>query len=152
MAKSQRQILRTIAGLLALSFLVAGCESDGPEFAGGETTTYVEATLEVEDRSDTQFRALTSPGTVNLQLTELRVRDAESAELLEGYGLGVSIGLPSSADPTVCQVTFSKLLNEGESFSVYAREGLFCVVGFRPSDQPQETVVRYLLTLTGTFS
>jgi hypothetical protein len=151
MRHASRHLFRPAVVLCSL-LLITACETDGPEFADGETTSFIEGTLELGQISDTHVRALTKAGTVSLQLSEVVARDAESGNPLENYIFGVSVGLPNSEDETICQITFSKFLSEEQSFSVYAREGLFCVVTFRPPDQPQETIVRYLITLSGAFS
>lgn len=158
-AKTRKKTMRHIfinliltAGLLMGLLVFTGCESSGPEFANGETTSLIEGTLLLVETSDSHFQALTQSGTVNLELTDLTARNDEIDEVIEDYSLGVSVGLPAGDDAERCQVTFSKVLEKGESFSVYSREGIFCVVVFRPPEQAVEIVVSYLLTLSGAFS
>lgn len=145
------KLLTTTVLLIGLLVFTA-CESSGPEFANGETTSLIEGVLLPEETSDSHFQALTQAGTVNLELTDLMARNDAIDEVIENYTFGVSVGLPDPEDAERCQVTFSKTLQEGESFSVYSREGIFCVVVFRPPEETVEIVVSYLLTLSGAFS
>lgn len=144
--------LLTITVLLMGLLVFTACDSSGPEFADGETTSLIEGTLLLAETSDSHFRALTQSGTVNIQATEIMARIDEIGEVIGGFSLGVSVGLPAPGEEDRCQITFSKVLEEGESFSVYSREGIFCVVVFRPPEQAVETAVSYLLTLSGAFS
>ena len=144
---------RIVSRLLLMLFpLVAvGCQTDGPEFESGETRI-VEGHIEGDVVSHSSFFVITRSGTVSVQLTSLDTVDATTGEPIENPDLAVSVGQPSSADETVCQLTFSQLLEPGEAFSIYYPEGLFCIVGYRNPAAPTETVIDYVLTLTGAFS
>lgn len=144
--------LPTTMAVLLCSLILTACDTKGPEFADGETTSLIESILEVDEVSESHFRAITRAGTVNLEATDISATNAETGEVVNEYILGVSVGLPDPADETRCRVTFSNTLQQGESFSVYSQDGIFCVVVFRPPVQPAGTVVRYLLTLSGAFS
>lgn len=145
-----RPLIIAVLPLLALA--LTGCESDGPEFSTGETTTFIEGVLDLEETSDTHFRALSRGGTVNIEATDFTATLGPTGAVIEDYILGVSVGIPGADDETRCQITFSKTLDAGESFSVYAQDGIFCVATFRPPELEQETRVNYLLTLSGAFS
>ena len=138
--------------VLALSLALAACESDGPVFVDGETTSLIDDNLALGQTSNTHVRALAQGGTVSVEATDFTARSDETGEVLEGYLLGVSVGVPDPEDDTRCQITFTKTLAVGQSFSVYSREGAFCVVTFRPPDQNPAAAIRYLLTLSGAFS
>ena len=144
----------TITARVALGIAVAlalGCDSSGPEFAGGETRI-VEGRLDGETASKSDFFVITRSGTVSIQLTSLLVVDEETGEPIDIPGLGLSIGQPNSNDPTICQPTFSQFLEPGGSFAVFYPEGLFCVIAVRGPEGPIATVIDYVLTLTGAFS
>ena len=145
---------KLLVALIVIGFSLAltACETSGPEFVDGETTTLIDGSLPLDQTSSTHFRGLSRGGTVNVEATDFTARSGETGEVLEGYRLGVSVGLPDSEDDSRCQITFTKTLEVGESFSVYSREGLFCVVTFRPPELDPETAIRYLLTLSGAFS
>jgi hypothetical protein len=137
--------------LLLVPFLALGCDTGGPEFASGETRI-VEGHLEGEVLSASSFFLITQSGTVSIQLSTLVVVDVESGEPIENSDLAVSVGQPNPEDETICQATFSQLLEPGDAFSIFYPEGLFCVIGFRGPNAPTDTVVDYVLTLTGAFS
>jgi len=144
------QIL-TLISLLAWGITSLGCDSSGPEFIEGDTRI-IEGTLPVDVTSDTNFFAVTKLGTVNILASTIEALDPETGEPIADPVLSVSIGQPDPADATLCQLTFTQLLAEGDSFSVYFQENLYCVTVFRPVGSPGETVIHYALTLTGAFS
>lgn len=144
------KLLTTVA-LLVCGLAALGCESSGPEFASGNTRV-IEGVLEPEETSDSDFFAITSSGTVNILASTVEALDPETGEPIVDPLLGVSVGQPDAADASVCQLTFTQVLEEGESFSIYFIDGLFCLTIFRdPAAQP-ESVVNYVVTMTGAFS
>lgn len=144
------QIL-TLMALLLWGITSLGCDSGGPEFVAGDTRI-IEGTLPIDVTGDTNFFAVTKSGTVNILASTVEAADSETGEPIANPTLGVSIGQPNPDDPTLCQLTFSQTLLEGESFSVYSRDGLYCVTAFRPPGTLEQAVVTYVLTLTGAFS
>ena len=139
---------------IAVSLVLAlGCDSSGPEFASGETRL-IDGTLELDEVSESHFFAVTKSGTVGIEATTFIVTVTETGEVIEDATLGVSVCGPDPENETSCRLTFSQVLEQGESYSVYFREGVFCVTTLRPPGQPSatETVVNYLLTLSGAFS
>jgi len=142
----------TIIALFLSSLLFTGCESSGPEFADGETTSLIQGTLEQGQTSQIHLQAVTQTGTINIEATSFTVTLGETGEVLDNYPLGISVGQQDPTDGSRCQVTFSKTLLAGESFSVYSREGIFCMLTFRPPGLEAATTVEYLLTLSGAFS
>lgn len=150
----KRASYRRTFTLLALSiygWISLGCQSDGPEFVGGDTRI-VEGTLLSDEPSQSDFFVVTRVGTVNILASTLSVLNPITGEPVEDATLGVSVGQPNPEDAELCQLTFSKVLQEGESFSVYYQEGFFCLTVFRPADTQQGSLVNYVLTLTGAFS
>lgn len=145
----KRTLVLTI--LVVSGFATSGCDSSGPEFIGGDTRI-IEGTLLIDEASETEFFALVKAGTVNILASRVEGRFPETGEPVAIPSIAVSIGAPDPADATVCQLTFSKSLVEGESFSVFYREGFFCLSVFRLTGSPEETVYDYVLTLTGAFS
>ena len=145
------KLLIITASLLSV-LLLYGCESSPPEFGGGETTSLIEGKLEPGQNSQVHFQLVTQTGTINVEATNFTVTLPETGAVLDDYPLGVSVGQRNPVDETRCQVTFSKTLLAGESFSVYSREGIFCILTFRPPGLQPTTTVEYLLTLSGAFS
>lgn len=145
------KLLTVTASLLSV-LLLYGCESSPPEFGGGETISLIEGNLELGQTAQTHLQLVTQTGTINLEATSFTVTLPETGAVLDDYRLGVSVGQRDPADDTRCQVTFSKTLLAGESFSVYSREGIFCILTFRPPELEAATTVEYLLTLSGAFS
>jgi len=142
--------------LIMMALLLCGltslaCDSSGPEFVEGDTRI-IEGALPIDVTSDNNFFAVTKEGTVNILASTVMALDAETGEPIADPILGVSIGQPNPDDESLCQLTFSKPLGEGESFSVYFQDGLYCVTTFRPPETLQEAVVTYVLTMTGAFS
>jgi hypothetical protein len=144
--------LLTVTTSLLSALLLSGCESSPPEFGGGETTSLIEGNLELGQNTQIHLQVVTKTGTINIEATSFTVTLPETGAVLDDYRLGVSVGQRDPNDDTRCQVTFSKTLLAGESFSVYSREGLFCILTFRPPDFEAATTVEYLLTLSGAFS
>lgn len=144
--------LLMLLAVLMCSLSLTACESSGPEFVDGETTSLIQDSLEVDQVSNSHFQALTKSGTVTVEATNFTATHAGTGEVVQDYLLGVSVGLPNPENGNLCQVTSSKILEQGGSFSIYSREGLFCVVVFRSPEQRPGTVVTYLLTLSGAFS
>lgn len=151
MRPASLNLLMTMAVLLC-SLILTACETEGPEFADGETTSLIEGILEVGEVSESHFRAITRAGTVNLEATDISATSAGTGDVVNEYLLGVSVGQADPADATRCRITFSNTLQQGESFSLYSQGGIICVVTFRPPGQRVDAVVRYLLTLSGAFS
>lgn len=141
----------TLISLLAWGMTSLGCDSGGPEFIEGDTRI-IEGILPTDVTADTTFFAVTSAGTVNILASTINALDSETGEPIADPVLNVSIGQPDPADDTLCQLTFTRLLAEGDSFSVYFQDGLYCVTAFRSAGSQQEAVVSYVLTLTGAFS
>ena len=141
----------TMMALLLCGLTSLACDSSGPEFIVGDTRI-IEGVLPIGVTSDNNFFAVTKAGTVNILASTVLAVDAETGEAIEDPILGVSIGQPNPDDETLCQLTFSKILGEGESFSVYYSDGLYCVTTFRPPETLQGAVVTYVLTMTGAFS
>ena len=144
------RILTTMA-LLLVGVISLGCDSSGPEFIAGDTRI-IEGTLQLDITSDSNFFAVTKSGTVNILASTIEAADSETGEPIADPFLGVSVGQPNPDDETQCQLTFSQILQEGGSFSVYFNEGLYCVTAFRPPQTLQEAVVIYVLTMTGAFA
>ena len=137
--------------LLVSALTMLGCESSGPEFATGETRI-VEGILEADETSDSDFFVLTSEGTVNILASSIGARDPETGDPLEEPFLAVAIGQPNPEDETFCQLTFTQGLAEGDSFSVYFRDGLFCISVFRPNATLENAIYEYVITMSGAFS
>lgn len=143
--------LLTLMTLLIASLATLGCETDGPEFVTGDSRI-VEGSLQPEETLDSDFFALTRAGTVNIQASLIIGRNPETEELLEAPELGFGVGQPNPEDPAQCQLTFSQILSEGDSFSVYFREGLFCISTFRNPGALEGAIYEYVVTMTGAFS
>lgn len=148
---SYRQILPMLV-VLASGTWTLGCESDGPEFATGEDTRVFEGRLLATEELDTSFFALTSSGSVNIQATTIVGTLPVTGVPIEDPSLGVSVGAPNPDNETECQLTFSQALAEGDSYSVYFRDGLYCISVFRVPDSPESAEFDYVVTLTGAFS
>ena len=76
--------LLTLA-VLMLSLVLAACESDGPVFVDGESTTLIDGNLPPEQASNTHVRALAQGGTVSIEATDFTARSGNTGEVLEGY-------------------------------------------------------------------
>lgn len=137
--------------LLISALTTLGCESGGPEFVAGDTRIF-EGILESDELGDSDFFVVTSPGTVNILASSVAATIPETGEPIANPFLAVAVGQPNPEDETTCQLTFTQLLAEGDSFSVYFRDGLFCVSVFRPGDIPVDTLYAYVITMTGAFS
>ena len=146
------QQIFTLVALLAGSLSALGCEGDGPEFGSGESTRIVEGVLEPDEDSDSDFFALTNAGTVNILASSIVGTNPETGDPIVAPLLGVSVGQPDPANATLCQLTFSQFLSEGDSFSVYFRDGLFCISVFRNPGSLEGAVYDYVVTMTGAFS
>lgn len=144
--------LLSVTTLLLTGLLLTGCESSPPEFGDGETISLIEGKLEQGQNTQIHLQLVTQTGTINIEATSFSVTLGDTGEILDNYPLGVSVGQRDPVDETRCQVTFSKTLLAGESFSVYSREGIFCVLTFRPPEFEAATTIEYLLTLSGAFS
>ena len=140
-----------VSVLLVGALLTLGCESDGPEFIEGDTRI-IEGTLQAGTLSDTHFFVLTRTGTVNILASTVAAAAPETGVPIENPVLGVSIGQPNAEDQTVCQLTFSQALLEGDSFSVYYRDGAYCLTVFRGVGIPEAAELTYVVTLAGAFS
>jgi hypothetical protein len=151
MKRTQYPQSLSMVTLLLWGLTFPACDSSGPEFVEGDTRI-IEGALPIDVTSDNNFFAVTKAGTVSILVSTVEALDSETGEPVADPVLGVSIGQPNPDDETLCQLTFSKTLGEGESFSVYFRDGLYCVTTFRPPETLQEVVVTYVLTLTGAFS
>ena len=136
--------------LLTVGLLTFGCETDGPEFGSGDTRI-IEGRLESDENLDTEFFMVTRAGTINILATTIIGTNPETGGPIVAPLLGVSIGAPDPEDETACQLTFSQVLSEGESYSVYFREGLFCVSMFRNPGSIEGGIYDYVVTLTGAF-
>lgn len=145
----RRILTTTLCWVIGLSVL--GCQSDGPEFAGGDSRI-IEGTLEPEESSTTHFFALTRSGTVSILASTIEGRDPETEEPVDTPRLAFSVGAPRAEDETQCQSTFSKILAEGESYSVYFTDGAYCIVVFRTFDALTTTRYTYVIELSGAFS
>lgn len=137
---------------MAGGFAVLGCESDGPLFVGDEETRVIEGRLTIDEVRDTSFFALVREGTLNIQTTTILGIDPGTGEPIEEPSLGVAVGAPLPENNEECQLTFTQELGEGDSYSVYFRDGLYCVSVFRVPGTDETTVFDYVLTLTGAFS
>lgn len=147
---SDKSVLAVMA-LLVCGFMALACQSSGPEFVGGDTRV-VAGTLPTDVASETEIFAITTSGTVNIMATTIAAVDPESAEPIENPVLGVSVGQPVAAGEAQCQLTFSQILEESGSFSVFFSEGLFCITVFRAPGTPIDAVLTYVVTMTGAFS
>ena len=148
---SYRKSLLTVA-LMACGILTWSCESDGPEFAVGGDTRILEGRLMTDEESDTEFFALSREGTVSILASTIRGTDPESGEPIPEPSLAVSVGAPLPEDETQCQLTFSQVLEEGDSFSVFFRDGLYCLSVFRVPGVNEGAEYDWVVTLTGAFS
>jgi len=145
-----KQILISTA-LLWGSLTVLGCEGSGPEFVTGDTRI-VEGILETDEISDSDFFALTNAGTVNILASSIAGTNPETGGPIVAPILGIGVGQPSPEDPTVCQLTFSQILSEGDSFSIYFAEGLFCISIFRNPGSLEGAIYAYVVSMTGAFA
>lgn len=142
----RRLLLRQ--GLLAvISLLIFGCDSDGPEFADGEVLV-IEGTLD-ERSSRLHGFALTSSGTVNIELTRIAAIDRVTGQPGEPPLLSVAIGRPAGE---ICQRTLTRTLAQGNSFSVFLESRDYCLVAIGSSAVLATAIIEYTLTLDGAFS
>ena len=141
----------TAMTIMLIGFAALGCQSDGPMFLDGDTRI-IEGVLQTDQVSDTHFFTLTSSGTVNILATSVAAADPETGEPIENPLLGISVGGPDPANAEVCQLTFSQVVPEGGSFSVYFREGFFCVSVFRSVGLGETSILSYVVTMAGAFS
>ena len=141
----------TAGALVAFAIVFASCQTDGPEFLVGDTRI-IEGTLAPAEESQSDFFAVTRTGTVNILLSNYQPLDPETGNPWPDSTLGVSIGQPNPENQDLCRLTFSQTMEEGNSFSVYYRDGLYCISVFRLPGVPQGHVIHYTLTLTGAFS
>lgn len=137
--------------LLATSLLNLGCQTDGPEFGGGDTRIF-EGRLESEEQLDSDFFLVTRAGTINILATTIVGTVPETGGPIVAPLLGVGVGAPNPDDESQCQLTFSQILSEGDSYSVYFREGLFCVSILRNPGSIEGGIYDYVVTMTGAFS
>lgn len=136
--------------LFVCLIFVSGCESSGPEFIGGGDTQSFQGVLQAEDTSNRHSFVLTNEGTVRLELTQLFATDSETDQAIETPSIVISIGRLSELSE--CQITFSKVLVEGDSFSVRLDNTAYCLQVFRSSTMPVTSVVVYDLALLPSFS
>lgn len=136
--------------LFLCSILVLGCESSGPEFIGGGDTQSFQGVLEAEETSQRHSFVLTNEGTVRLELTELFATDPETDQPIETPSIVVSIGRLSELSE--CQITFSKVMAQSDSFSLRLDNAAYCLQIFRSSSMPVTSVVLYDLALFPSFS
>ncbi len=141
-----------LLGFSSLALLLPACNTDGPEFASGDNTRIIEGTLLSAEESDTEFFLLTRGGTVNILATAIAGRNPETGDPIVDPMLVVSIGSPNPENESVCQLTFSQVLEVGESFSVFYGDGLFCTSILRNPGTLENAEYDYVLTLTGAFS
>lgn len=134
--------------LISLVWLTAACsQSDGPEFAAGETLQF-NGILTTETLSRHDF-GLTNSGTVDIELQRVSLADPETREPFESPGATVAIGRPADAG---CQVTLSKFLLEGESYAVRLETTTYCLVVSRGLGVPADTILTYSVVIAPAFS
>ena len=141
----------TAGALVAFAIVFGGCQTDGPEFLAGDTRI-IDGTLAPAEESQSGFFVVTRTGTVNILLSNFQPLDPDTGVPWPDSILGVSIGQPNPENQDLCRLTFSQTMEEGDSFSVYYRDGLYCISVFRLPGVPEGHVIHYTLTLTGAFS
>lgn len=136
--------------VLVLALLsLAGCSSDGPEFAEGEPIIINGVLLQAVTSQRHDF-TLTSDGTVRIELTEAAATSGDTGDPIADPILGVSIG--RRAGTGACSATFSTALEAGGAVALFLNEAGYCVFVFRTGSLPADAVVAYLLTISPAYS
>jgi len=130
--------------------LVVGCESSGPEFVGGGDTQNFQGVLEPEQVVQRHDFFLTNEGTVRFELVQLAATDPETDLPIETPTVLLSIGRQTLEGE--CGITFSRVLLEGGSYSVYLDNIAYCLQVFRGTNLPLESIVIYDVALVPAFS
>ena len=141
MTRSRRYILLALLALPALIGLQA-CGSDGAEFLGGDTLLFEGSILPEEDTSRHDF-VVVEVGLVEFHLDRLVVADPETGELVEGGVVGLSIGRPNGEE---CTPSFSNFVRLGERAQIHLQPVAYCLVVFRSTGIPPESLVEYTIT------
>jgi hypothetical protein len=133
--------------LLAGLLLLIGCNSDGAKFTEGETLI-IEATLDAGSASQRHDFDLTSAGTVDIGLPEIMATNSVTGEPFAAAQLALALGQPATDN---CALTFTRVLEEGQSFPVFLSQEPYCLVVFRTSILPETASVDYTISVVPAF-